>query len=352
MTKVCYNSIAMMKLQYKLQDFCCAVIILVLGVFLVSACLFRDSTVFADDEEIPGDAHFVTIYDDGSSVTVKTNAATVAEVLERAGISVNEEDIVEPGLEATVDSRDFRVNVHRARPVLIVDGTRRAYVMTASYDAYQIAREAGLTIYDGDEIKVSINENFLEAGAVSTFKVLRNGGRTLTIEEVLSYPTETRYDYTLAKGETYLEQAGEDGRRISVYEVKFENNAEVSRELVSDQVVVAAVPEIIVVGAKPSVAPEQEQCAAWLREAGVAEGDLEAALYIIYHESGCRVDAENRSSGAYGIPQALPGSKMQSAGDDWQTNPLTQIRWMISYVNGRYGGWQGALQFKLAKGWY
>ena len=57
------------------------------------------------------------------------------------------------------------------------------------------------------------------------------------------------------------------------------------------------------------------------------------------------------STGAYGIPQALPGSKMASAGADWETNPVTQIRWMAGYVS-RYGGWQGAINFWYAHGWY
>ena len=75
------------------------------------------------------------------------------------------------------------------------------------------------------------------------------------------------------------------------------------------------------------------------------------ALTLIYRESGCRFDAAN-ASGAYGIPQALPGSKMASAGADWQTNPVTQIRWMIGYVTGRYGGWNQAWNFWQARRWY
>ena len=55
---------------------------------------------------------------------------------------------------------------------------------------------------------------------------------------------------------------------------------------------------------------------------------------------------------AYGIPQALPGSKMSSAGGDWATNPRTQIRWYFGYVDGRHGGPCGALAFKQAHGWY
>jgi hypothetical protein len=53
-------------------------------------------------------------------------------------------------------------------------------------------------------------------------------------------------------------------------------------------------------------------------------------------ESGWRWDAAN-PSGAYGIPQALPGVKMAGAGSDWQTNPITQIRWGLGYIQGKYG---------------
>lgn len=95
-----------------------------------------------------------------------------------------------------------------------------------------------------------------------------------------------------------------------------------------------------------------EQCKGWAREAGVGEADLDNAMWLIGKESGCRVDADNPSSDAYGIPQALPGSKMASAGADWQSNPVTQIRWMVSYVNGRYGGWAGAVAHSRSHGWY
>ena len=62
-------------------------------------------------------------------------------------------------------------------------------------------------------------------------------------------------------------------------------------------------------------------------------------------ESGWRYDAEN-ASGAYGIPQALPGSKMASAGADWQTNPATQIKWGLGYIKAIYGNPCSALGFR------
>jgi hypothetical protein len=69
------------------------------------------------------------------------------------------------------------------------------------------------------------------------------------------------------------------------------------------------------------------------------------------HESGWRYNAEN-ASGAYGIPQALPGSKMASAGADWQTDPTTQIKWGLGYIQSRYGTPCGAWNQEEAYGWY
>ncbi|MEH0420476.1 tachylectin-related carbohydrate-binding protein [Streptomyces sp. B21-083] len=70
------------------------------------------------------------------------------------------------------------------------------------------------------------------------------------------------------------------------------------------------------------------------------------------HESGWRWSATNPSSGAYGIPQALPATKMDVAGDDWHENPLTQIRWGLSYIDGRYGSPCDAWSFWQANNWY
>jgi hypothetical protein len=69
-------------------------------------------------------------------------------------------------------------------------------------------------------------------------------------------------------------------------------------------------------------------------------------------ESGWNTFAANPYSGAYGIPQALPGSKMASAGADWQTNPATQIRWGLSYIGADYGSPCGAWNHSQAYGWY
>ncbi|AZM47757.1 hypothetical protein DMB38_19980 [Streptomyces sp. WAC 06738] len=73
---------------------------------------------------------------------------------------------------------------------------------------------------------------------------------------------------------------------------------------------------------------------------------------VVYRESSWDPFATNSSSGAYGLFQALPGSKMESAGSDWRTNPLTQMRWGISYMNSRYGSPCDAWYFWQKNGWY
>ncbi|MEU6708253.1 transglycosylase SLT domain-containing protein [Streptomyces wuyuanensis] len=73
---------------------------------------------------------------------------------------------------------------------------------------------------------------------------------------------------------------------------------------------------------------------------------------IVDHESTWNYRAQNPSSGAYGLVQALPGSKMASAGADWQTNPATQIKWGLNYMNDRYGSPCGAWSFWQANHWY
>ncbi len=69
-------------------------------------------------------------------------------------------------------------------------------------------------------------------------------------------------------------------------------------------------------------------------------------------ESGWDYTADNPSSSAYGIPQALPGSKMSSVGADWETNPVTQITWGLNYIESRYGNPCSAWSHSKASNWY
>ncbi|WP_195219645.1 phage tail tape measure protein [Ligilactobacillus salivarius] len=90
----------------------------------------------------------------------------------------------------------------------------------------------------------------------------------------------------------------------------------------------------------------------WMEQAGIPKSWYEDLNWIINHESGWRVNATNPSSGAYGLGQALPGNKMASAGKDWKTNAITQLKWVKSYIKGRYGNAANAKRFWQAHNWY
>lgn len=89
----------------------------------------------------------------------------------------------------------------------------------------------------------------------------------------------------------------------------------------------------------------------WLQQAGIPESWWPATNEIISAESGWNPKARN-SSGAYGLPQSLPASKMASAGSDWRTNPITQLKWYKGYIKSRYGSIGKAIGFRHAHGWY
>jgi tape measure domain-containing protein len=85
---------------------------------------------------------------------------------------------------------------------------------------------------------------------------------------------------------------------------------------------------------------------------GNAGNEMASLIKLWNQESGWRYNATNPTSGAYGIPQALPASKLASAGSDWQTNPRTQIMWGLNYIKGRYGDPIGAWAHEIANNWY
>jgi hypothetical protein len=102
---------------------------------------------------------------------------------------------------------------------------------------------------------------------------------------------------------------------------------------------------------QPSGNPQQI-ASAMLGSYGWSSSEFGCLVSLWNLESGWNVYASNPSSGAYGIPQALPGSKMASAGPDWQSNAATQIRWGLGYIKSLYGSPCGAWSHEQASGWY
>ncbi|MFC5928515.1 lytic transglycosylase domain-containing protein [Cryobacterium melibiosiphilum] len=108
--------------------------------------------------------------------------------------------------------------------------------------------------------------------------------------------------------------------------------------------------------APPAAVPDPGSAKAYAYTAiasrGWGEEQYNCLVSLWQKESGWNVAAMNSSSGAYGIPQSLPGSKMSSAGSDWETNAATQIEWGLGYITDRYGSPCGAWAKSQNSGWY
>src|ERR1700735_868303 len=89
-----------------------------------------------------------------------------------------------------------------------------------------------------------------------------------------------------------------------------------------------------------------------LRDYGWSHSQFRYLDWLWSRESSWNVSAANPDSGAFGIPQAVPGAKMASAGPDWQTSARTQIRWGLEYISGRYGSPRNAWDHEVSTGWY
>lgn len=89
-----------------------------------------------------------------------------------------------------------------------------------------------------------------------------------------------------------------------------------------------------------------------MQQAGIPESDWNAVDYIVRHESSWNSSAQNTESGAYGLCQALPSWKMASAGTDYMSNPVTQLKWCHDYASHRYGGWWSSFAFWRSNKWW
>lgn len=183
---------------------------------------------------------------------------------------------------------------------------------------------------------------------------------TETVEETIPHGSSETIDPMAKEGSTRVVQTGVPGVQRVSYTVTTVNGVEVERTPGVTVVVQVPQDEIIAIGSLviPATTPAQQGSNRELGQRLAAElygwaGDEWLCLDNLWsRESGWRHTAENKSSGAYGIPQALPGDKMAPFGADWRTNPDPQIRWGLSYIQGRYGTPCGAWSHFLRKNWY
>lgn len=184
--------------------------------------------------------------------------------------------------------------------------------------------------------------------------------QTVTTQNEIANGVVQQSDPYAMAGSQRVVQAGSPGVELVSYTVTTVNGVETNRFAGISVLVTAPTDEIVAVGSLtiPAATDVQRGTNRALGQQMAADlygwsGDQWSCLDNLWaRESGWSHTSENRSSGAYGIPQALPGSKMAIYGADWQTNPATQIKWGLAYIQGRYGTPCGAWGHFTATNWY
>lgn len=358
---------------------------------------------------LTNDSHIVIVSHDGGREVVPTSAHTVGQLIQKLHLRVGKYDRVEPSLDTEIVQDNFRVNVYRAVPVTIRDGNHITNSYSAATTARSIVAQTGMTLYNEDTVTAAPAENLLHdqsvgqvvtidrstpinlnlygtqtavrthaktvadlvaekhidlvAGATLMPKsstpltpnmqvfILSKGVKIASQEETVPMPIKHVTDNSLTLGSQAIRQQGSTGKKLVTFQIKTDSHGRIiSRKVIQVVVTQNPVPEIIVIGKNVAVPANK---VAVMRAVGISPGNYGYVDFIVSHEGGWGGTTKYNygGSGAYGICQALPGSKMASAGADWATNPVTQLRWCNGYAQ-KYGGWGGAYNFWISHGYW
>ena len=372
----------------------------------VLALVLAGTTAFATLQKT------VTLDVDGELTTVSAFGRTVEDVLDAQGVAVTDRDVVSPSLDALVADGSDVVVRHGREVVVEVDGRQRTIwttaltveeilaelglrgdvrtsasrsadltpgglrvsppktvhvsvdggtqeVLTAASTVREVLTELGVVLGELDMVSVSLDAAAVDGLVVKVDRVIG-----VTRSETVTQPFETvrQDDGSIAKGSEVVAVTGREGSKVVTFVAYEVDGVEIGRMVLAESVTVQPVSQVVrvgtFVGPDPASIPAVEPGTAraigleMVLARGWSESELACLDSLLTRESGWRTNAANSSSGAYGIPQALPGSKMASAGADWQTNPRTQIQWGLDYIAGRYGTPCQAWAFFQDRNWY
>ena len=270
------------------------------------------------------------ILSNGYEMTVLTTKTKVSDILEENHITVQAEEYVYPDLyEEISDNKTIRIS----------------------------------------EEEINLSEIAEEEKTITKEEILNSYGTIVekleVVEEVIPFETITKEATGDGVKQNKVLQNGKDGLKEVTYKVKYQNDEEIERIEISSVILSEPVDKIVEVrtvqvssrgsgerAVSGNVAEYQAYAERRCRELGWDDYDFDCLVRLWNRESGWRVTAQNKSSGAYGIPQSLPASKMASKGSDYLTNYKTQIEWGLSYIKGRYGDPSTAWAHSQSKGWY
>ena len=256
-------------------------------------------------------------------------------------------------------------------------------VMTTSTKVSDILAENHIVVLDGESVTPNIDEELSDNKTITITKGSTKtnsdedymsaeeilASYTQIVEKVVTEEVEIPYE-TVTKDvsngssttQNRVVQKGENGLKRVTYRIRYQNGAEIEKTEISSEIIKEPVDKIVEVRTKQvtsrggvvsgSVAEYQAYAEKRCFDYGWSDADFQALVKLWNKESRWNPYASNSSSGAYGIPQALPASKMATYGTDYRTNYKTQIEWGLSYIKSRYGTPSAAWNHSCTKGWY
>ena len=277
-------------------------------------------------------------------------AKTPRAVVQQAGVSVYPEDYV----SASPSSNFLKsgvigqvININPATPINLNLYGKNILIRTHAQTVSELIKKEHIKLSKKDEIVPSLNSPL---SANQVVYIVRQGIKITTVTQSIPMPIQTIYSSSLAYGTSAIRQKGSAGQEVITYEDQTQNNVVVSSTNLQTIITVQPVTEIVVEGTSLSGIKGD------MALAGISSNDYQYADYIISNESGwcptkwqgeygqCPVyhGAPTSLYVGYGLCQATPGYKMSSAGADWATNPITQLKWCNGYAQRNYGGWYNA----------
>ena len=299
---------------------------------------------------------------DGITVTVTSTNPTVADFLRIAGLEVGNEDSLSSSLDTKL-MNGSRIELTRTLHRITTENVEIPYETEYIDDD---------DMYEGDE---EVEQYGITGSTLNTYDVTVYGGKVASKKLIASKDTADPQTEIIRRGTMEKEEEYEDEEEDPAYEDESEDEAESAAETEDYEEPVTPAPTV-------TPEPEEDSTEETFEEEpteeteepisssvtfdndyqryaydlfpnyGWTDDDFEALKELWWHESHWNPTSRNAYSGAYGIPQALPGSRMASHGDDWETNGYVQVAWGLDYIAGRYGSPSVAWSYFCSRGWY
>ena len=287
-------------------------------------------------------ARQLSIRIDGVDTQIWTTATTLDEALKEIGLHDVDAQL-SMSRDTPLGREGLSLEATLPKGVTITVDGQTVETVSSEQTVADLLAASGITVNPTDRVSPSLDTKVTNG---TTITIQRVSVVDETRTESIPHETVRTDDPNLTTGIEKVTTPGADGTKTVVWKVTYVDGVEESRTAISESVTTQPVTEQISVGTKAASASGSKQD--WMEAAGIAQSDWAAVDALITRESTWNPNAVNASSGACGLVQALPCSKL---GPNWN-DPVVALKWGDSYVKSRYGGWQQALAHSNATGWY